>query len=77
VKIGNNVRTTVDVLAIVALWFGISVIVGLSGLGDCFTPGCGEAIDRRMRIEWTLVVIGFLGHIIGYFWLKSRRSRRP
>ncbi|HEY7958571.1 MAG TPA: hypothetical protein VID20_00790 [Sphingomicrobium sp.] len=76
-KISDNVRSTMDVAAIAALWFGVSIIVGLSGLGDCFMPGCGEAIDRRMRIEWTLVAIGLVSHIVGCFWLKSRRSRRP
>jgi hypothetical protein len=77
VKISNSVRTAVDVFAIVALWFGVLVIVGFSGLGDCFTPGCGEAIDRRLHIELALVAIGFVSHIVGYFWLNSRRARRP
>jgi len=76
VRINDNVRTLVDVLAIIALWFGVLVIVGLSGLGDCFTPGCGEAIDRRMPIELALTAIGFVGHMGGYFWLKARRKRR-
>jgi spore maturation protein SpmA len=76
VKISDNVRTVVDVLAIIALWFGVLVIVALSGLGDCFTPGCSEAIDRRMHIELALTAIGFVSHIGGYFWLKARRVRR-
>jgi hypothetical protein len=76
VKISNSIRTVVDVLAIIALWFGVLVIVGLSGLGDCFTPGCGEAIDSRMHIELALTALGFLSHMVGYFWLKARRARR-
>jgi hypothetical protein len=67
----------VDVLAIVILWFAILFIVGLSGLGDCFTPGCGEAIDRRMRIELAFVGVSFVSHMAGYFWLKLKRARRP
>jgi hypothetical protein len=76
VKISNGIRTAVDVLAIVVLWLAILFIVGLTGLGDCFTPGCGEAIDRRMHIELALVAIGFVSHMLGYFWLKARRARR-
>jgi hypothetical protein len=64
-----------DLVAIVGMWFGVLVIVALSGMGDCFTPGCGEAIDRRVRIELAFTAIGFVSHIIGYFWLKSRRAR--
>jgi hypothetical protein len=76
VKISDSLRTAFDVFAIVALWFGVLVIVGLSGLGDCFTPGCGEAIDHRMHIELALTAIGFVSHMGGYFWLKARRKRR-
>ena len=72
----NRVRTFVDVFAIIALWFGVLVLGGVSGLGDCFTPRCGEAIDRRMHVELALTAIGFVSHIVGYFWLKSRRARR-
>ncbi len=75
-KISHKVRTFIDVLAILILWFAILFVVGLTGLGDCFTPGCGEAIDRRMRTELALVAIGFVSHMVGYFWLKSRRARR-
>ena len=73
---GGKLRTIVDVLAILILWFAILFVVGVSNLGDCFTPGCGEAIDRRMRIEEALVAIGFVSHMAGYFWLKARRARR-
>jgi hypothetical protein len=76
VKISDNVRTIVDALAIIALWFGVLTIVGLTGLGDCFTPGCGEAIDRRMHIELALTTVGFVSHMSGYIWLKARRKRR-
>jgi hypothetical protein len=76
VKFNAKVRTFVDVLAILILWFAILMVVGLSNLGDCFTPGCGEAIDRRMRIEEALVAIGFVSHLAGYFWLKARRAKR-
>jgi hypothetical protein len=74
--ISDSIRTAFNVFAIVALWFGVLVIVGLSGLGDCFTPGCGEAIDRRMHIELALTAVGFVSHLGGYFWLKARRKRR-
>ena len=75
-KISDNVRTFMDVLAIIVLWFGVLVIVGLSALGDCFTPGCGEAMDRRIHIELALTALGFVSHLVGYFWLKARRKRR-
>jgi hypothetical protein len=75
VKISDKVRTVVDVLAILILWFAILLMVGVSNLGDCFTPGCEEAMDRRMRIEEALVAIGFVSHIAGYFWLKAKRAR--
>ena len=75
-KISSKVRTFVDVLAILIVWFAILFVVGLSNLGDCFTPGCGDAIDRRMRIEEAVVAIGFVSHMAGYFWLKARRARR-
>ena len=75
-RIGDGVRTFVDVLAIAALWFAVLTIVGLTALGDCFTPGCGEAIDGRVHTELALTAAGFVSHIGGYFWLKARRKRR-
>jgi hypothetical protein len=69
------VRTLGGVAAIVILWLLILFVVGLSNLGDCFTPGCGEVIDDRMHIEEVLVAVAFVSHMVGYFWLKARRKR--
>ena len=75
-KINARVRSLVDVLAIVILWFAILVIAGLSSLGDCFEPGCGEAMDRALRLKMALVAFGFVAHLAGYFLLKAKRARR-
>jgi hypothetical protein len=74
--VSKKLRTFADILAIIILWFAILVVAGLSSLGDCFEPGCGEAMDRAMHLKLALVAFGFVAHLAGYFLLKARRARR-
>ena len=75
-KISEEVRTFVDVLAIVILWLAILLMVGVASIGDCFEPGCGAGKDHFVRIALALVAIGFVAHVAGYWWLKAKRGRR-
>jgi hypothetical protein len=76
VRTREKLRTLADVIAITIFWAAILFIVLVSGIGDCFEPGCGEAKDDYLRIAPVIVAIGFVGHVVGQFWLKARRTRR-